>query len=707
MDAAHQPVGCSHCQLPVGRLGQRRDIHGEPHAFCCYGCCLAYLVHHGSREEPEAAAWLVRVGVGGFLAMNIMLFSLMLYAGAFSGEDAWLHAPVHWLLWALATPLLLLLGGPFLQGAWAALRRGRLVADTLVSLGALAAYGYSSWQVWRGSDLVYFDTVSMVLLLFTLGRYLEAQGRARAARSLAPMLAAERAVAQRVCNGRTQACPVMQLQPGDVVSVLPGERIAVDGIVLEGRSDCNESVLTGQPTPRPKAPGSTVAAGSLNGSGRLLVRATVAGTRTRWMQIGRTVREALAAKSLAGEAIDRVAAVFIPAVLLLAAATAWYWGQRSGAEMALLAGLAVLVVACPCSLGLAAPLAHALAIGAAAQRGILLRNGAALERLVGLKGVAFDKTGTLTSSALQVIALRAQGATEADVRRHAGLLAGGSEHPIARAIAMTAGHDAIGAAHEVIARPGAGVQGRIDGRPAALGSAAFMAALGWPIPAGLADTPAAEAGCTLSFVGWAGRVRGRIALATSPLPEAAATLASLRARGLAVWLLSGDGDAAVGRVAAALDIARWHAALMPQDKLRLLRAAIGREGPTAMVGDGLNDGPVLAAATVGIAVGGATDLAKESADVVLPHSGVAGLPWLLDEAARVRRSVRANVVWAFGYNAVALTLAASGQLQPVLAAALMAGSSLLVTLRSWRAQRRSTESEAGAAPGGPMPAATA
>ena len=696
MAGAATLLSCSHCRLPVGRAGRQREVQGEPHAFCCYGCCLAYQVHRGATEEPEAAAWLIRLGVGGFLAMNIMLLSLLSYARAFDGDDGWLRQPVHGLLWVLATPLLVLLGGPFFQGAWQALRQGRLVADTLVALGALAAYGYSAWQVCTAADGVYFDTASMVLMLFTLGRYLEAQGRARAARSLAPMLAAERAQVLLLRGDEQVLRPVAEVQAGDVVIVLPGERIAVDGVVLEGRSECDESVLTGQPSPRAKAAGSAVVAGSLNGSGRLLVRATVAGMQTRWVQAGRTVREALAAKSLAGDLIDRVAAVFIPGVLLLALATAWFWSERSGPAMALLAGLSVLVVACPCSLGLAAPLASALAIGAAAQRGILVRSGLALERLAALKGVAFDKTGTLTHSALQVVAVRVADAPEAEVLRRAGLLARGSDHPVARALAALPGCASSGSASDIVVQAGAGLQGRVAGEAVALGSAAWMATLGWRMPADLALTPPDEAGCTLAFVGWAGVVRGRIALATRLLPEAAGVVASLQRRGLAVWLLSGDTAGAVERVATALGLRRWFAELLPDDKLRLLREAMARSGPTAMVGDGLNDGPVLAAASVGIAVGGASDLAKESADVVLPQAGVASLPWLLDEAARVRHSVRANLAWAFAYNAVALTLAATGLLQPVLAAALMAGSSLLVALRSWRAQRRSAVRDAAA-----------
>jgi len=680
---------CSHCQLPVGRLGRQRDVHGEGHWFCCYGCCLAYQVHHGAREEPEAAAWLIRLGVGGFLAMNIMTISLLLYTGAFSGEDAWLVTPVHWLLWLLATPLLATLGGPFFSDAWQALRQGRLSTDTLVAIGALAAYAYSTVQVLRGSDLVYFDTVSMVLLLFTLGRYLEAQGRARAARSLAPMLAAERADVRVIRNGIEATHVVRDVRSGDLARVLPGERIPIDGLVVEGRSECDESVITGQPTPRPKAAGSVVHAGSLNGSGQLLIRATAAGTQTRWVQISRLVRDALASKTLSGETVDRVAAIFIPGVLLLAAVTAWYWSGRGGLDAALLAGLAVLVVACPCSLGLAAPLAGALAIGQAAQRGILIRSGGVLERLTQLKGVAFDKTGTLTQDQLQATGLRCEGASETQALRRAGALASCSDHPVARAVLRLARDRALEleAPREIEAHAGAGLTGCIAGVRCAMGSAAFMRGLGWTVPPGLAG---GDEGQSIVFIGWEDRARGCIALTAEAVPEAAEVIAALQRRALATLLLSGDGAGAVQRLALALCIPRWHAELLPEDKLVLLRAWTARHGPIAMVGDGLNDGPVLAAASVGIAVGGATDLAKESADIVLPRGGLGNLPWLLRQADLVRRSVRANLAWAFGYNAVALTLAACGLLQPVIAAALMAGSSLVVATRSWRAHLRAS-----------------
>lgn len=685
-------AACAHCALPVGRYGRAREVDGAARWFCCYGCSLAYQVQHGADDEPQAAAALIRLGVGAFLTMFIMLFSLLDYSGAFRGEDAWLRTPVHALQWALATPLLAVLGGPFFAGAWQGLRQGRLATDALVSLGVAAAYGYSAVQVLAGGAHVYFDTAAMVLGLFTLGRCLEAHGRVRAARSLAPMLAAERAEVHCIADDGSEALrPVQAVRPGALLRVLPGERIAVDGVVVEGRSACDESIVSGQPEPQAKSAGALVHAGALNGWGVLVVRATACGADSRWARVAAQVRDALAAKSLAGATVERVVAVFIPGVLALAAATAAWRIARGSVDDALLAALAVLVVACPCSLGLAAPLAHALAIARCAQRGILVRGGAVLERLARLRGVAFDKTGTLTTSALQPRRFVVdEGIDHAEALRIAGALARCSDHPAACAIAAVAGAGASPAPRvdEVRALPGRGLVGRVDGRPCALGSAALFDALGWPLGGGLRDAAAVDGGTAVA-VGWGGQARAAFALAAATASDAAEVVAALRRRALGALLLSGDLAVNVRPLARELGLDGWRAGLLPEDKVAALHAwARARGGDVAMVGDGLNDGPVLAAAGIGVAVGGACDLARESADVVLPAGRLDALPWLLDEAQRVRRSVLANVAWAFGYNAVALTLAAGGWLQPVFAAALMAGSSLVVATRSWRASRR-------------------
>lgn len=681
---------CDHCSLPVGRGAHQREVAGDALSFCCYGCCLAYQVGHGERDEPEAAWLLIRLGVGAFLAMFIMLFSLLLYSGTFGAADGYLQHIVHVILWALATPLLVILGGPFIHGAWQAAREGQVTADTLISIGALAAYGYSALEVMTGGDKVYFDTVTMILVLFTLGRCIEAQGRARTVRSLAPMLAAERANATVVADNGDSEQRVRDILPGTIVRVRPGERVPVDGVVVEGYSQCDEAVLTGQPEPHAKQPGADVFAGSVNGAGQLLVRASVAGNATRWVRISRLVREALSHKSLMGEIVDRMAAVFVPAVLLLAAATTWYWSQHAPLEYALMTGLAVLVVACPCSLGLAAPLASALGLSAAAQLGVLVRGGGVLERLARIKAIAFDKTGTLTTGKLQLASIVAEAASEQDVLNHAMALAQGSEHPIARSIATHA-RGRVESASELSAHPGAGVRGNIGGTIAAMGSASFMASLGWSVPRSLSKRAEATAEHTQVFVGWNNSAKGLLTLADTPLPEARAVVSALVEAGIATCLLSGDTPKAAARVADAVGIRVWQANLMPEDKVSALREWASEHGAVAMVGDGLNDGPVLAAATVGIAAGGATDLARESADVTLPEHALHRLPALLILARRVRKTINTNLAWALGYNVVALTLAVMGWLQPIIAAGLMAGSSVLVVIRSLHASQGARE----------------
>jgi Cu2+-exporting ATPase len=471
-----------------------------------------------------------------------------------------------------------------------------------------------------------------------------------------------------------------------IVRILPGERIAVDGIVDDGNSECDEAVITGQAELQYKLPGSRVHAGSINGHGVLYVMATAAGTDTRWIRISRMVRSALASKSRLGNLIDRAAALFVPFVLLLAAASVWFWSARVPLEAALLGGLAVLVVACPCSLGLAAPLATALGIGRAAHRGILVRDGDVFERLARVRSMAFDKTGTLTQGRPQPASLATDGASESEVLRRAAGLAAGSEHAIARAVAGIAGVRGLTVPRALDVRvwPGAGVDGVVEGVRCAMGSGAFMARLGWSVPTTLSPA-ACGSECTRVYVGWAGRTHGLVTLADAPLPEARAVIASLQERGVETVLLSGDAPGAVAAVAAALAIPAWRAELTPEGKVEVLRSGSGGRGPFAMVGDGLNDGPVLAAASVGVAVGSATDLARESADVALPPGGLASLPWLVQLGRDVRKSILANLAWALAYNAVALSLAVAGLLQPAIAAALMFGSSVVVVVRSLRA----------------------
>lgn len=679
---------CSHCSLPTGLFGIERALDGEKRTFCCYGCCLAYQVRNGRSEEPQAAWLLIRLGIGGFLAMNIMLFSLLLYSDMFNPLDLSLVRAVHVLLWILATPVLVILGGPFIRNAWKDAVRGRATSDTLIALGSCGAYGYSVVSILTGGQAVYFDTVTMVLVLFTLGRYLEAAGRAHCARSLEPMLNVSQGMVTVIVDGQTHRLPESDLVPGMTVCVAAGERVATDGIVLEGRSRIDESMLTGESCPVEKTPGVTVLAGTLNGEGRLLVRSTATGSSTRWARICQSVREALARKSPMQRLADRVAGYFVPAVLVLASVTVIYHAEFGNIGDALLAGMAVLVVACPCALGLATPLATSLGIARAARRGCLIRGGEVFEALAGINAVAFDKTGTLTSGQTRVTQMIGDGVEWQQLLAHAAALEQGCHHPTALGIVAAANtHELpLCPANDVRERPGLGVVGKIKGITSAAGNARLMDEMGWTLSPDLSSRIKNDKcdGHTLVYVGWGGCVRGALILDEELADQSRVVVARVHDLGMATCLLTGDGAAAAQRIAEAADVGSYRADLSPEDKVTAVTEWISEHGSVAMVGDGINDGPVLSAATVGVAVGSATDMAREAADVVLPPGGLDRLPWLLTLSHKVYQVIISNLFWAFGYNAVALSLAVAGVLQPILAAALMAGSSLIVVFNSLR-----------------------
>jgi Cu2+-exporting ATPase len=668
-----------------------RAVNGEARAFCCYGCCIAFQVKSGKSEEWEAAWLLIQLGVGAFLSMNIMMFSLLLYSDAFTGVDASVLPWIHFLLWIFATPAVVILGGPYVREMWLNGVKGRVTSSTLIVLGVGAAYLYSAAAVIEGSTHVYFDTASMVLMLFTVGRYLEAVGRARAARDLEPLLAAERETATVVDDGVEIPRPVREVSAGTLVRVRPGERIPVDGVIVEGESNTDEALITGESRQVAKKAGSAVIAGSINLDGSLLIRSSGAGTATRWAQICRSVREALISCSPIQRIADSVVGLSVPIVLALGALTVAYWAQTLPFDRAMLIGLSVLVVACPCAVGLAAPMATSLGIGRLARHGCLVREPGVLEALARVRLLAFDKTGTLTSGRARVVGIDREGVEIDEVLTRAAGLARHSEHGLARAIVAAAEARGVTpvAARDVRTIPGRGVRGSFNGELGAAGNSTLMSNLCWPVPPALAEYARSQEAAARSvvYVGWGQQVHAVLSLDDSPLPEARATIAALRARGLNVALLTGDLAKAAERIAAIVGIADVHAGLSPEAK----RAALNRfrqdYGVVAMIGDGLNDGPVLAAADIGIAVGSGTDLARETASLVLPQDGLWMLPWVVDVARAVRMTILTNLMWAFGYNVVALTFAALGLLQPILAAAVMAGSSILVVMNSLRLER--------------------
>jgi len=428
----------------------------------------------------------------------------------------------------------------------------------------------------------------------------------------------------------------------------------------------------------------------------LLIRSSGAGGESRWAQICQSVRDALRQSSRTQRIADRLVGAFVPIVLALAGMTLIYWVQRLPLDQAMLAALSVLVVACPCAVGLAAPMAHSLGIGQLARHGCLVRSPSALEALACTRLIAFDKTGTLTLGRPQLVDLASDGVGDDEVLARLAGLERHSEHGLARAIALAAsarGLDPVSTADVQIV-PGRGLRGIAQGELVAAGSAAFMCELGWQLPPALSERAdvMASSGHSVMFIGWnenagPGRARAALSFDDTALPEARATIDRLRGLGLRVMLLTGDHAGAAARIAAAVGVDDWQAGLLPEPKRIALDQYRARHGAVAMIGDGLNDGPGLAWADVGIAVGSATDLARETADLVLPADGLWLLPWVVRRARAVRSTILTNLAWAFGYNLIALSCAVFGLLQPILAAAVMAGSSLLVVLNSLRLER--------------------
>ena len=450
-------------------------------------------------------------------------------------------------------------------------------------------------------------------------------------------------------------------------------------------------MITGESRTLVKGPGAAVLAGSIVLDGPLLVRADTAGTDTRWARICRSVRAALAQRSPMQRLADRAAGLLVPFVLVLAAATVLFWSDALPLEQALLIGLAVLVVACPCGLGLAAPMAGSLGIGRLARHGCLVRGGAVVEALSRVRVVAFDKTGTLTRGRPRLAALETDGADPAEALALAAGLELQSEHSLARGVIEAAQARGLQpqAAQAVTVVPGRGIRGSVAGQSAAAGSARWMTELGWTMSAELAERAGVldRAGHSLVHLAWGGRVRAILAFDDTARADARDVIDALRRAGLTIVLLTGDRPTVAERLAAELGIGQWQAELAPEAKLAALEDLRRSHGSVAMVGDGVNDGPVLAGADVGLAVGSATDLARETADLVLPAEGLHILPWILVMARAVRRTMVASLLWVLAYNAAALSLAALGLLQPILAAALMAGSSLFVVLNSLRLER--------------------
>ena len=600
---------------------------------------------------------------------------------------------VHWMLpawvqFTLATPVQFIFGARFYIAAFKAVRAGAGNMDLLVALGTSAGYGLSlyEWAIAQPGSMphLYFEASAVVIALVLLGKYLESRAKRQTASAIRALEALRPERAIQVIEGEERDVAISALRLDDLVLVKPGERFPVDGEVIEGQSHADEALISGESLPVPKQPGDKITGGAINGEGRLLVRTQALGAETVLARIIRLVEDAQAAKTPIQKLVDKISQVFVPVVLILALATLiGWWLYGAPLETALINAVAVLVIACPCALGLATPTAIMAGTGVAARHGILIKDAEALERAHEVSTVVFDKTGTLTSGTPRIAHLAALDGNEDTLLSLAGALQRGSEHPLAKAVLDACSERGLTVPDisESQSLTGRGIAGSLDGRRLALGNQRLLEELGLTSGSLGESAQAWEAeGRTLSWLieqGAAPRVLGLFAFGDTLKPGASAAVQALNQRDITSHLLTGDNRGSAQVVAQALGIANVHAQVLPADKAAIVQA-LKKNAVVAMVGDGINDAPALAAADIGIAMGGGTDVAMHAAGITLMRGDPRLVPAALDISRKTYAKIRQNLFWAFVYNLIGIPLAAFGWLNPVLAGAAMALSSVSV-----------------------------
>ncbi|MFB6552967.1 heavy metal translocating P-type ATPase [Streptomyces sp. NPDC056405] len=648
-----------------------------------------------SGEDPELSALRQRLVVSVLLAAPVVLLA-MVPALQF---DNW-----QWLSLTLAAPVVVWGGLPFHRAAWTNVRHGAATMDTLVSLGTLAAFGWSLWALFfgdagmpgmrhgfdltvsrtDGASTIYLEAAAGVTAFLLLGRWLEARSKRRAGAALRALMELGAKDVAVLRDGREERIPVARLAVGDRFVVRPGEKIATDGTVTEGASAVDASMLTGESVPVDVTAGDAVTGATVNAGGRLVVEATRVGADTQLARMAKLVEDAQSGKAEVQRLADRISGVFVPVVLLIAVATFGGWlGATGDTVAAFTAAVAVLIIACPCALGLATPTALMVGTGRGAQLGILIKGPEVLESTRRVDTVVLDKTGTVTTGRMTLHEVyAAEGTDEAELLRLAGAVEHASEHPVARAIAADA-KERVGTlpgAEDFENVPGRGVRARVEGREVAVGR------LYDTLPPGVARArdEAERDGRTAVVVGWDGAARGVVSVADAVKETSADAVAELRRLGLTPVLLTGDNRRVAEAVAGAVGIDEVIAEVLPEEKVAVVERLRAEGRTVAMVGDGVNDAAALAVADLGLAMGTGTDAAIEAGDLTLVRGDLRVAADAIRLSRRTLSTIKGNLVWAFGYNVAALPLAAAGMLNPMIAGAAMAFSSVFVVTNSLR-----------------------
>lgn len=684
----HEAKECYQCGIPITGKPVTYKVDGEYRDFCCFGCYLIYKTTGMRGEEGTAVAFLGKFGFGYFFAMLVFMLSTYLYGAHMTPDDPQAQAFVGFIKYViliLATPVMLLLGIPILRNAFSG-GRINLNTDTLIVLGSFSAYFLSVYSVFTNKPTIYFETATMILVLMTFGRYIETSSRAKASNFMKELLKLSPEKAVVIRDGQEIEVNRDEIKVGDIVKIVPGEKIPADGVVIEGQGHVDESLLTGETKPVFKKVGDELYTGTTNIDGSFKIKVNKPAedwTLNRFIQIMKEIR---ATKAPINRIADTIAYYFLPVIVTIATAAGIYWYLHEGFEKALIVFMSVLLISCPCAFSIGAPLALWIGLSEAMREGIIIKGADILEKLSTVKTVFFDKTGTITERNMVVSYVKA---VDENIVKLACCLERNSEHPLAKSFVSYCAQKGFISdckVEDFRVHFGFGIEGVVNEVHLYIGSKAYMEKLGLNIPEELAqmEKEAEKNGEIVVFIATDEKVAGMITFAQKIRKEAPKVIQVLKKLKINVGVLTGDTPYFAKVLKEKLGIENIKAGLMPEDKLKVIQEEKSKGKTVAMVGDGINDAPALTQADIGIAMGCGTDLTRESANISLLSDDLRKVPLSILLAKKVRKVIYTNMFWAFIYNIIGIGLAVSGKLSPIFAALAMVLSSAFVIANSIR-----------------------